>query len=230
MNYTRLVSGTSLILICIALALSGASARARREQNQQTKKEEQAFFLVARRGLSDPFFQESVVVMLPLPETPLIVGLIINKKPTRLALREVFPDDAALKDRSEVMYFGGPVDLHAPGVVFRSPEASKQATHLFGDFYVSFDSHFIKELLEKPEPGRDLRLFLGRSQWAPGQLQNEMLRGGWYSVRAEANLIFSPDPQNVWRMLLERVDVGTIARSELQRTMDGPPYKASAQR
>jgi putative AlgH/UPF0301 family transcriptional regulator len=79
----------------------------------------------------------------------LVVGLIVNK-PSRVALSEIFPNDKALKNRSETAYFGGAVDPRAPGVVFRSSKAAKQAALLFGDVYVSFDPDFIKELLKKP--------------------------------------------------------------------------------
>ena len=77
---------------------------------------------------------------------------------------------------------------------------------MFGDVYVSFDPDFIKELLKKPGKTPDLRLFVGRSQWAPAQLHNEIVMGAWYSVRAETNLIFSASPQYLWRNLFERAE------------------------
>jgi hypothetical protein len=81
--------------------------------------------------------------------------------------------------------------------------------------------------LKKPEKTPDLRLFLGRSQWAPMQLENEMLEGAWYSMRAEGNLIFSASPQFLWRNLFERAEPahGPIAkgyRYELQQAMEAP--------
>jgi putative AlgH/UPF0301 family transcriptional regulator len=84
---------------------------------------------------------------------------------------------------------------------------------LFGDVYVSFDRDFIKELLKDPEKTPDLRLFVGRSQWAPAQLQNEMVVGAWYSVRAETNLIFSASPQYLWRKLFERAEPAPVAKA-----------------
>jgi PAS domain S-box-containing protein len=161
--------------------------------------------VIARPELRDPIFKESVVLMFPSSVEVgegLVVGLILNK-PARVELREIFPNDKELKNRSETAHFGGPVDPRAPGVVFRSSETAKQAALLFGDVYVSFDPDFIKELLKEPEKTPDLRLFVGRSQWAPAQLQNEMVMGAWYSVRAETNLIFSASPQYLWRKLFE---------------------------
>jgi putative AlgH/UPF0301 family transcriptional regulator len=142
------------------------------------------FFWLRALSYGDPIFKESVVLMFPSSVEAgegLVVGLILNK-PARVELREIFPNDKVLKNRFETAYFGGPVDPRAPGVVFRSSEAAKQAALLFGDVYVSFDPDFIKELLKEPEKTPDLRLFVGRSQWAPAQLQNEMAVGAWYSV------------------------------------------------
>jgi putative transcriptional regulator len=167
-----------------------------------------SFFLVARRELSDPLFKESVVLMVPSPDTELVVGLIVNK-PTRIPLREVFPANPALKDRSDKVYFGGPVDIHMPGVLFLSSKPIQQAVHLDGDLYISFDFEFIEQSLLKPEEQmREVRLFLGRAQWAPEQLQAEMLRGAWYSEREENSWIFRRDPENVWPLLIGRLEAG----------------------
>jgi len=176
--------------------------------------EDKTLFLVARPELGDPLFKESVVLMFPssvVAVEGLVVGLIVNR-PARVVLSEIFPNDDALKNRSETAYFGGPVDPQTPCVVFRSSKAVKQAALLFGDVYVSFDPDFIKELLKKPERTPDLRLFVGRSQWVTAQLQNEMAKRAWYSVRAETNLIFSASPQYLWRNLFERVEPPNVAK------------------
>ncbi len=176
--------------------------------------EDKTLFLVARPELRDPLFKESVVMMFPSSAVAverLVVGLVINR-PARVALSEIFPNDDALKNRTETVYLGGPVDPLAPGVVFRSSKTVKQAVLLFGDIYVSFDPDLIKELLKKPEEIPDMRLFVGRSPWASVQLQNEMTMKAWYSVRAETNLIFSASPKSLWRKLLEREEPPNVAK------------------
>jgi putative transcriptional regulator len=193
---------------CLLLRLSTAPGHPAQDQPKREDNEDKTPFLVARPGLRDPIFKESVVLRLPSSVgvgEGLVVGLILNK-PARIALSDIFPDDQALENRSETVYFGGPVDPRAPGVVFRSSKAAKEATLLFGDIYVSFDPDFIRELLKEPEKTPDLRLFVGRSQWAPAQLRNETAIGAWLSVRAETNLIFSPSPQYLWRKLFDRAE------------------------
>jgi len=196
------------------LALSKTPVHAAQNRPNKGDSEDGTLFLVARPELGDPFFKESVVLMFPssvVEEEGLVVGLIVNR-PARVSLSEIFPKDNVLKNRSETAYFGGPVDPQALGIVFRSSKPAKQAALLFGDVYVSFDPDFIKEVLKNPEKTPDLRLFVGRSQWVPAQLQNEVVKGAWYSVRAETNLIFSASPQYLWRKLFERAEPFNVAK------------------
>ena len=200
------------LAFCLLLALK-APLHAQDKPNQEDS-EDKTLFLVARPKLGDPLFKESVVLMFPssvVTVKGLVVGLIVNR-PATVALSEIFPNDDALKNRSETVYFGGPVEPMAPGVVFRSSKAVKQAVLLFGDIYVSFDPNFIKELLKKPEETPDARLFVGRSQWASVQLQYEMAMRAWYSVRAETNLIFTASPQSLWHKLFEREEPPNVAK------------------
>jgi putative transcriptional regulator len=198
----------AVFAFCLLLVLSKAPVRAAQDKSKKGDSEDKTLFLVARPALGDPMFKESVVLMFPSSAGAgggLIVGLIVNR-PARVALSEIFRDDEALKNLSGTAYFGGPVYPQAPGVVFRSSTAVKQAAPLFGDVYVSFDSEFIKELLKEPEKTPDLRLFVGRSQWVPAQLQNEMVAGAWDTVRAETNLIFRANPKYLWRRSFEQAE------------------------
>lgn len=174
-------------------------------------------FLVAERDLPNPLFERSVILMLPRREGDLVVGLIVNK-PTKVALQDVFPNNSALKKQTDTVYFGGPVDTGTPGVVFRSSKAMKEAFQLEGDLYVTFDKDLIQRILKKPKEILDVRLFLGRSQWAPGQLQDEMARGSWFTAHDDSSWIFKTDTGSVWPALIERVDPGSLAQQHARDT------------
>lgn len=75
---------------------------------------------------------------------------------------------------------------------------------LYDDVYLSFDAKFISKLMQDSKQKGDLRLFLGRAQWAPEQLQGEALHGSWYSLRAEGELIFDHDSEQLWKKLNAR--------------------------
>jgi len=217
-------SRAAVLASCLlSIVLSMTPAHVAQDNPNKGDSKDKTLFLVARPGLRDPIFKESVVLMFPSSVEVgegLVVGLILNK-PARIALSDVFPNDKELQNRSETAYFGGPVDPRAPGVLFRSSKPAEQATQLFGDVYVSFDPDFIRELLKEPKKTPDLRLFVGRSQWARAQLQNEMAMGAWLNVRAETNLIFSASPQYLWRKLFDRAEPAPVAN-----VTDIPPKKS----
>jgi putative AlgH/UPF0301 family transcriptional regulator len=203
---------------CCLLAFGSASARAQSDQPNKDTDKTKPVFLVARPEIGDPIFQESVVLLFPATVESsesgqrIMIGLIVNRAAS-VSLSEFFPDEKAFKNRSETAYFGGPVDMRSFCALFRSSKDVKQALNLFDDVYVSFDADFIKAHLKKPGETKDLRLFLGRAQWSPEQLQNERDLGAWYSVPAEKSLVFTASPQYLWHNLLERAAPGPIVKA-----------------
>jgi len=201
----------SLAAVLLVLGLSpGITDRAAEEKQGS---DSQGHFLVARRELSDPLFEKSVVLMLPTTGTPLLVGLIVNR-PTRVPWRDLFEDSPTLQKRDTTAYFGGPVDVEvgAQSALFRSKTPPKSAIPVFGDVYVSFDSDTIATLVGDSQQAAALRIFLGRAQWAPMQLENEIAKGAWYSIRGSADPIFGKFPEAVWRGLLDQAEPRPMAK------------------
>jgi putative transcriptional regulator len=199
-----------LLLICVLWGVAENPCWAEEKPNAKL------LFLVARSPIADPFFERSVVLILPLEGEPLIVGLVVNK-PTRLPLLKLFPEIPALKDRSQNAYLGGPVDMGAPTLLFHARKPSKQAMLLYDDVYLSFDAKFISRFLQDRKQTGDLRLFLGRAQWAPEQLEGETLRGSWYSLRAEGEVLFDRDSEHLWKRMHERARPPTSVENRMPR-------------
>jgi len=179
-------------------------------------------FVVASRDLPDPLFHDSVVLMLPIKEEQLIVGLIVNK-PTKIKLSEVFPDAPALQKSEAKAYFGGPVDLDvgARSAIFRSKAPPEDATMVFEDVYVSFDAKSIAALAANPQQVSTLRVYLGRAQWATDQFEGEVARGSWHSLPASVDSIFSAQPEMLWPSLIEHAEPRPVVQSR-------PPFAFSA--
>ena len=179
------------------------------------------YFLVAQPDLPDPMFNQSVVLMLPPTGTDLVVGLIVNK-PTKVTLGKLFPDNAALKLRTETAYFGGPVDISTPLVLARTSHAAAGAVALFKGVYLNLEAHSVLELLKGPPAAQSMRLYLGRAQWTDDQLHSEMLENSWYNVPSDPQYVFSGDPQTVWRTLVARAQAIETAAPRLPDG-DRPP-------
>lgn len=206
-----------LVLFLFGLAPTFAGPAA--QQNVPTKpvpanpapanpnEQDQGWFLIARRELSDPFFAKSTVLMLPGQPYPLVVGLIINK-PTKMKLEELFPHAKSVKKQDVTAYFGGPVDIRDVSAIFRAtivPKDAVDTVHIFADVYLTFDAKSVEDLVKKSKQPSELRIFLGRSQWTQPQLEHEMAIGSWYSTRESADPIFSSDPGKVWEALVDRI-------------------------
>ena len=171
-----------------------------------------AIFLVAKRGLADPNFSETVVLVTHPPQgAPW--GVIINR-PLEHRLSEVLTDYESLKGRKDVLFFGGPVTREGLVFLVRSPKAPPGATAVLRDVFFTADTDLIDSLLKRPDPTHGLRVYSGHSGWAPGQLQQEIARGGWYVVPADAETVFEKDPPLVWPELIRRATTKQTRRDE----------------
>lgn len=186
--------GRRLFPALVALAAAAGIARA----------EPVPDFLVAKPDLGDPFFEQSVVLMLPPPAIPLIAGVIINK-PTTLSVKQIFPKASGLAAPSDMVYFGGPVEPDAVLMVRRTSAPIKNERHVFADLYLTVDPNDISTLLQSKDLDRaNLRLFRGYSQWGRDQLRAEKMEGSWDEVPANPELVFTSNPKQLWRQLSER--------------------------
>ena len=179
------------ILFAFALALAGAPA--------PCFADEPAAFLVAKEGLPDPNFSNSVVLMTPL-EGEGALGIIVNK-PTRIPLSKLFPDLPKLARLDDRVFFGGPVSLRSVSFVFRADKAPEDALEIMKGVYISSDNDLLRELLARENPTEGLRIFVGYAGWAPGQLEGEISRGDWHKVNADARSLFEHRPENLWHDL-----------------------------
>jgi len=154
-------------------------------------------FLIAMPSMLDPVFGGSVIY---LCEHNLngALGVIINK-PTDMTL-DILLDRIDLKLDLEIMpnglppdkqpiMFGGPVQvergfvLHVPQARFSSMTQVTEAVALTTS----------KDILESLAAGRgpeQILVTLGCAGWRAGQLEEEIARNGWLTVRADPAIMF----------------------------------------
>lgn len=150
-------------------------------------------FLIAMPSMLDPIFGGSVVYMCE-HNADGALGVIINK-PTDMMMNTLFEridldleiDAGQMADRP--VMFGGPVQVER-GFVLHAP---------FGDFSsmmkVTDDIALTtsKDVLEAVAAGggpRRLLVTLGCAGWSAGQLEEEITRNGWLTVKADPAIIF----------------------------------------
>jgi putative transcriptional regulator len=176
------------------------------------EKDANAIFLVAKREMRDARFRETVVLVTqPLQGGPW--GVIVNR-PLETRLAEIFTDHESVKKSKDVLYFGGPV--MPDGLVFlvRAAKPPPRSVPVLKDVYFTGDVDWIDEQLKRPDPTRGLRVYAGYAGWGEGQLQNEIARGDWLVVPADAATVFDKDPVLVWPALIQRATGKQAERDE----------------
>ena len=156
-------------------------------------------FLIADPSLNDPNFQQTVVLLWSHGEQG-THGVIINR-PTPTPLAQALPQASALKGVNLTLYFGGPVALEQPILLFRRSEELQEGQRVFADVYVSTSFDVLQPLGDSPALEGVLRVYAGHAGWAPGQLASEMAQGAWHVLQGDAHFIFNPDPSDVWSKL-----------------------------
>ena len=179
-------------VLTIMRMLAGASWLTAAEDTKRLT----AILLVAKGELRDPNFADSVVlVMNNLGPAP--VGLVVNR-PTEIPVARLFPDLKRLAQLHDKVYFGGPVDLESVWFLFRAVKAPEHAIQAFAGIYVSSSRDLLERLLGRAKPMDGLRIFIGHSGWAPGQLEAEIARGAWTLERADSDSIFKRKSEHPW--------------------------------
>jgi putative AlgH/UPF0301 family transcriptional regulator len=199
---TLAFTGTATILVLVAIGATLAIAGSHTSTAN-------SFFLVASRDMPDPVFQQSVILMLPPDELPLVAGVIINK-PTDVTLGNLFKQPLPPRHQNQKVYFGGPVELSTPLLVIRTATAPKGAIRLWSNVYAIAEPSSIRDILKNPRYGDDARLFLGRTQWLQQQLRGELLEGAWSVVPLRTDLIFEHDSAKIWSILSQHQHVREV--------------------
>jgi len=157
-------------------------------------------FLIAARGMQDPNFAQTVVLLIDY-DAQGAFGLIIDR-PTRYTLAELWPEIAGMEAHS--VYFGGPVFPNRLLFLLRSNDAPQDMRRVIPGVHLGSDELTLKRIIAKGE--EEFRTYAGYSGWGAGQLDNEIARGDWHIIPGESRFIFDSQPAEVWDELIQRVD------------------------
>ena len=152
-------------------------------------------FLIAMPSMLDPIFGGSVVYLCE-HNAGGALGVIINK-PTDMTLDvlldridltlEIAPDGVPL-DHKPVM-LGGPVQIER-GFVLHTPIGQFTSMMAVSDDIVLTTSKDVLEAVAHGAGPDRILVSLGCSGWGAGQLEQEIVRNGWLTVRADPRIVF----------------------------------------
>lgn len=149
--------------------------------------------LVAAPILSDPNFRRTVVFLAEHGDEG-AMGLVLNR-PSETSVGEALPELTTITGEAEPVYVGGPVATSSVLAVAELDDPEHASELLFGT--VGF-------VQEADVPVRRGRVFLGYAGWGAGQLEAELDEESWLVLPAEADDLFSDDPDGLWSAVLRR--------------------------
>jgi putative transcriptional regulator len=159
--------------------------------------------LVAKRALHDRLYGATVIVARPLGEDRHL-GFIVNK-PTTMTLGKLFPKHAPSQKVIDPVYLGGPT---GPEVIFALVKGKQspggRSLQLAPGLYVAYDSSVVDHIIET-EP-QQARFLAGMVLWAPGELDEELRRGLWYTLQPEPDIFLRKSTENLWEELVTRAE------------------------
>jgi putative transcriptional regulator len=159
-------------------------------------------FLVAARKLIDPNFVQTVVFLIDYEQNG-AMGVIINR-PLEMKLSEVFNDIKALQKRTDTVFSGGPVMRNQLLLLVRTDARPDGSLRVFQDVYVASQLELIGQMIKNEEKGDRFRVYSGYAGWGRGQLDQEIKRGDWHILPADADTIFNKAASEIWPELIHR--------------------------
>jgi putative transcriptional regulator len=154
--------------------------------------------LLDQGGLHGSFFHRSVILVCQ-HDAEGAFGLVLNRvtgNKVGEALVAKLPEQ--LKQMS--LFLGGPVQPQALSFLHSDsflPEANVMPNLSLGH---SLDN--LVEVSDSYSPARQLKVFAGYAGWSSGQLDDEMKRNTWLTHPATLDLVFTPQPGELWKGIL----------------------------
>ena len=165
---------------------------------------EPGMLLVAAPGMYSPDFARTVVLVLE-HDADHTLGVVLNRR-SEAAVANVMPGWEELAAKPQAVHIGGPVSpesavglgVTTAGVdISSSPHLNRLANRL-----VLLDLNASPADLNSVVDG--IRIFAGYAEWAPGQLDEEILRGDWFVTPALPSDVVAPAGADLWGDVMRR--------------------------
>lgn len=158
--------------------------------------------LVATPALRDPSF-ERTVVLLVAHESGGAMGVVLNRA-TEVQVADVLGDWGGLAQDPPVLFEGGPVQPDSAICVARA-RAGSTGPAGFQPFFGSLGTVDLGgEPAAVQESVDGVRVFAGYAGWSPGQLEDEIASGSWFTFEALPGDPFMSRPDDLWALVLRR--------------------------
>ena len=159
--------------------------------------------LVAKRQLQDRMYGATILVARPIGNDQHI-GFIVNR-PSKVTLGQLFPPHAPSHKVPDPVFVGGPI---TPESIFALVRTTKnpggRSVKITDNLFAVIDGKLVDQVIEN-EPSR-ARFVAGLVAWRSGELYDEIKRGAWHVLDADAALVLRK-PDGLWEELVRRAEL-----------------------
>ena len=163
--------------------------------------------LIAAPDMPDPNFTRAIVYLIEHDHTGSLGVVITRRGETEVA--SILPAWADVCASPAVFHIGGPVKPDT-GIALAVLSAGTDGSYDVGLQQIEGRVHVV-DLDSDPAQLRDrcdgMRVFVGYTGWAPGQLQGELDRGDWYVAPSLPTDLLAPARVDIWGEVLRRQDM-----------------------
>jgi len=160
-------------------------------------------FLIAVPQMDDPNFSRAVVLLVEHSEEG-AMGIVFNR-PGEIAISDVARAHGIVVNRAaRTAYSGGPVQPDRGFLLHRRDDVA-ESVEIADGIYLSVSTDSLRPLLEG-DPAM-YRLCLGYAGWGPGQLEKEVMVGGWLTGDCSAERLFETPADKVWDLAIRDLGV-----------------------
>jgi len=155
--------------------------------------------LVASPEIGDPRFHHAVILVVQQNKEGAL-GIVINRPLGEVSLASLL--DAIGKSDPGVtgnvrIYAGGPVQPMI-GFIVHSGEYRRSATvDIDGRVAMTASAEILRDIGHHNGPKKFLAAF-GYTGWGPGQLEDELAQGAWFTEPENPKLVFDDDREKLW--------------------------------
>jgi putative transcriptional regulator len=158
--------------------------------------------LVASRGLGDPNFVQTVVLLAEHSDQG-SMGLVINRR-SEIPVSVVFPHLA--RTWKAAIFIGGPVAPTGIIALLRSETPPEESRRIVEDLYFVSTREPLESLVKRGAGLTHFRLYAGYAGWGAGQLERETSQGAWHVLSADPAIVFDSDPPTLWDREIRRTE------------------------
>ncbi len=157
--------------------------------------------LIADPFLKDPNFLRTIIFLCE-HKAEGSFGFVLNRK-----LNYVIGDLINGLDGCDFpVYYGGPVQQNTIHFLHRCPGLITGGEKVTNVIFWGGEFNELVALLQKGKLStKDVRLFLGYSGWAEGQLNDEMNEKTWITTFSTIELVFDSDANSTWKNALKQL-------------------------